>query len=1587
MSYWPLEENSGTLLHDTSLYAAGPVEKSKDFSLGNVNWLYDSELEGRLAFSKHYQDTEDLLGNSNRLVPCALICTSNCNYCATQAYCKSCSLGMYLKSGACVSSSSDQGFRKDLLEREYKPIKNPNVAGLAGCDNPTCRKCSSDSTICDVPPSAGIETYCVRNAVYYFVPQSCFGSCPAGSYPTPSSSKICSSCTSNCLTCPSGQCTSCKTGYLLSSAHLCVENKFCGDGTVQDPETCDDGNTNSGDGCGKDCLIEADFTCAMLPPSGPSICTPKCGDGKFYGLNGEECDDGNTAVGDGCDGNCRIELGWWCENGSPTHKSECHCSPQHVSSLNAFSSDYMTLTFRFSRDLTVAGIPSIDLCTTLFSNYTSLFGSSAYSCVIQGKSLVLSLGSDNGIAAGTVLPLVSGILSADSSSCTETFEGSLIVPDISSQTVYGEIAVLSVVPYCDALTVWVKNLAGGLHRPYSAIGLTVSLLVSSSSDAIVLSNKESMNWALSELERQDESTYMVTVPAGTLLADAKYTLALVVTNFQNRSYASSAAFSTMSGWMATMNIQGLDADGVLSVERTEEVLIRTLPGLRRCGVVYPNASDFSVVYLQMSTAGVLNISEITMGETADRILHIPAGKMRGGVDYAFTATCKQVSTGSTVNSSAFVIHSRRSNLRAVASPASQIIPEDAGLTILGSQSYDRISPEIKCIADNSTTLLSYSWTCELQIPEGSPCTFENGSTLGAYSTAVIAFAKSSFAPDTRMKWTLTIADSANTAVASTTALVTISYANGPSVSISGPNDTVQLGDVITLNATLVGQRLADYTFSWSVESCCSGGCIFGNNNNDFVRVVVGNVNFTSGYDFKVSVTATRKSTGISALGCLWISASPLPVAGALTIDPTEGESWSTNFTLSADGFLDPQGGKLSYAFYILKPDTAVPILISPRTESSSVLTQLPSGLETTDFTMVALVRVYNSRGGYVEAKTGFHCEPPIDSEDTVLEQYKALRDSADPNNPLDRLRQAVVGSLLLSEVNASRIITTQTGTVVCNNQGLLSNGNCVCNLDYAKRSNCSISDSEFALQTQLAYLILSDTATFLPTEPSDARNDVAFQTVLNVVSKRDLLNSTVRAMARNVLMDCTLSTSRSKEELAEAIEGIVPLSNGSAGQTEYEQQLTVLARRLVEKQLEAVKLRYGNETVETETQGFRVRSGIIRGSLGVSINMSNIVFPSTRIMLNDSDEYFVLSVVEWKTPIYTWIADYARTRSNVVSISVRTLAGAEVNVSDLSSPVGVSFPLDIPAISAEDLTALRCLYYNNSSGAYSVSGMNFSSIDVDNGIGYCQAYHLTDFVMGMPAGGAYVLPTEESADSTIFGVKVGMYSVHRSPLFWFTISFTIVCAYLSLWAYCKEKSERELTELRHSKSYAEQRSLFQECTFAEPNEASLQPESNQAQKQGSASVAACASSAQASLAVSASGEPKELTKVEPVTEEEKRADDAFRRRGKEDRKNTEEEPEQKGRDAFDTVAVPVPGGEGSRPRQFRRRRKCKQKSEQTSEAPAQQPPDLEGMADVVQVEVDAHEPELVRVSSGDSDSAPVNDVSTIRMMLVCILIA
>jgi len=90
----------------------------------------------------------------------------------------------------------------------------------------------------------------------------------------------------------------------------CETTVVCGDSEVTGGEACDDGNIVSGDGCSALCVVEATWACATPGQPCTRVNQAVCGDSQVN--EGEGCDDGNLVAGDGCSESCQREQGWIC---------------------------------------------------------------------------------------------------------------------------------------------------------------------------------------------------------------------------------------------------------------------------------------------------------------------------------------------------------------------------------------------------------------------------------------------------------------------------------------------------------------------------------------------------------------------------------------------------------------------------------------------------------------------------------------------------------------------------------------------------------------------------------------------------------------------------------------------------------------------------------------------------------------------------------------------------------------------------------------------------------------------------------------------------------------------------------------------------------------------------------------------------------------------------------------------------------------------------------------------------------------------------------------------------------------------------
>ncbi|MBI5503472.1 MAG: DUF4215 domain-containing protein [Deltaproteobacteria bacterium] len=137
----------------------------------------------------------------------------------------------------------------------------------------------------------------------------------------------------------------------------------CGDGVVQRSETCDDGNSDNGDGCLSNCALAA------------------CGDG-FLHVGVEGCDDLNLTDGDGCSSACEVESGVETVDLSIS-KSD---SPDAVTAGNRLGYSLAVTNHGPGVALNVSVIEDLDA-------YTTFVSASATCTAVVGIGVVCDLGA------------------------------------------------------------------------------------------------------------------------------------------------------------------------------------------------------------------------------------------------------------------------------------------------------------------------------------------------------------------------------------------------------------------------------------------------------------------------------------------------------------------------------------------------------------------------------------------------------------------------------------------------------------------------------------------------------------------------------------------------------------------------------------------------------------------------------------------------------------------------------------------------------------------------------------------------------------------------------------------------------------------------------------------------------------------------------------------------------------------------------------------------------------------------------------------------------------------------------------------
>lgn len=190
--------------------------------------------------------------------PACLTCTG------TATTCTSCLAGQTLTGTTCACTSASclacNAVSPNCVQCVYTIYGN-----LSRCD--TCEpgyyptalgSCTTCPSVCNTCGANGVCLTCF--STFSVIGTTCACNSAINLFSSAGTCQLCSSLIPNCQTCTQNvsvalnvSCALCDSGYYSANAS-CIAS-VCGDGAITNGETCDDGNTISGDGCSSFCLI------------------------------------------------------------------------------------------------------------------------------------------------------------------------------------------------------------------------------------------------------------------------------------------------------------------------------------------------------------------------------------------------------------------------------------------------------------------------------------------------------------------------------------------------------------------------------------------------------------------------------------------------------------------------------------------------------------------------------------------------------------------------------------------------------------------------------------------------------------------------------------------------------------------------------------------------------------------------------------------------------------------------------------------------------------------------------------------------------------------------------------------------------------------------------------------------------------------------------------------------------------------------------------------------------------------------------------------------------------------------------------
>jgi hypothetical protein len=636
------------------------------------------------------------------------------------------------------------------------------------------------------------------------------------------------------------------------------------------------------------------------------------------------------------------------------------------------------------------------------------------------------------------------------------------------------------------------------------------------------------------------------------------------------------------------------------------------------------------------------------------------------------------------------------------------------------------------IDEQDITLIAFEWTCVENTEEAAPCKFLDQTSVNPPAEPTISFDPLSFTEGYEMLWTMTISKDDRSEFK--TGEIKIFEEGTSSINI-----VVLSGPIIENQSTLLKVEYEldddqDLSYKWSTNSDLPDEA-FSALTFRYLSIGANYLRELQDYEFSIEIT-TRDDLKLSA--SITITVEAAPSGGVFTINPTEGEGYSTEFTFSCTGYDLNGDPPTEYKFFYeiigksLRPKSLKNGLTSSFTET------LPSGVEEENYEVEITAEIFGSNNA-VRTEQLRVTVRPIEDEEEIEEMLDELLSEEEESTEAqtETLQQAaeMMSDLELEQEDAteSRKIILESKTLPFKFQQFLTLFLEITEIqrqtlteDLMRMGNAD--EEEYISSKKYDEEMIEILENIIPENSSEleAEESSLFFTIINqITDNQEKLYSGEQDTDEPVTPEAMQALGAILDQLLNVMEAETDPEDRKTQVQDLKKIGKIIIRGMLRDSNHGEKQQYNGQNFAGSAEKANLQD--LKQKLISGLNSAEIQFGENGVFgegdTEDEDEIFDIVVMELRNP-------GEEENSNIIQIEI--LSGAEAReIDELVDPVRLKILINRAReddLQEGESVEYYCAYYDQDREVYSTIGVTSEVLEEGEQM-ICLVDHFTDFAV------------------------------------------------------------------------------------------------------------------------------------------------------------------------------------------------------------------------------------------------------------------